>query len=310
MGNQSQYGSGSGGGEQSSGPQYAQGAGQSGGGAGSTQQQAGSSGSVIGSQYSGEYADMARRYSGGGGGGSSASLEREAAAGGGGKGQQRQREENMAFVYRWYDAMNRGDYAALQQMMDEKHVDHTWFGGEPVRPQAITRIFSNIFKAFPDWRETIDEIIASDADTIVVRSTGRGTQKGEFRGMPPTGEQIAVPLIHTMRIVNGKLKEYRSTNPFENPFTERVTAPEDVQKVRALQGGGSYADQDRQRLIDAYQAGLLTREELARRTEAYDAAPVRCQALLDSNNRRCLNQAMSGSIYCDVHQDVEDIHKV
>ncbi len=41
----------------------------------------------------------------------------------------------------------------------------------------------------------------------MVRTTGRGTHKGELMGIPPTGKQIAVSGMTISRIVNGKAEE-------------------------------------------------------------------------------------------------------
>ena len=41
----------------------------------------------------------------------------------------------------------------------------------------------------------------------MVRTTERGTHKGELMGIPPTGKQIAVSGMTIIRIVNGKAEE-------------------------------------------------------------------------------------------------------
>ncbi len=60
--------------------------------------------------------------------------------------------------------------------------------------------------AFPDLHFTIEDIVA-EGDTVVVRSTARGTHQGELMGIPLTGKQVAVSGISITRIANGKAVE-------------------------------------------------------------------------------------------------------
>ena len=52
--------------------------------------------------------------------------------------------------------------------------------------------------AFPDWRMTVEDLIAGE-DKTVARLTATGTHKGEFMGVPPTGRHVDVQLIDIMR---------------------------------------------------------------------------------------------------------------
>jgi steroid delta-isomerase-like uncharacterized protein len=61
--------------------------------------------------------------------------------------------------------------------------------------------------AFPDWKVTVDDIIA-EGDKVVVRATGQGTHLGEYMGIPPTGRRIKVSWIAIYRIADGKLAEH------------------------------------------------------------------------------------------------------
>jgi hypothetical protein len=217
----------------------------------------------------------------------------------------RRREANVALIKRFYKLLNKANYKAIQkEILSEDHVDHTYFGSSPVKAQAITRIFNQIFESFPDWNETLDEIYANDGDTVVLRATGRGHQKGVWRGMKPpaSGEPIAVPLIHIVRITfadknfkNGRISEYRSTFSFENsetPDLKHSIDPEpgnrnaDVQELRA------------ERIVrDATKRGV-------RAASALDEIPLseRCQALIPNTDfRRCPNRVEEGSIYCAKH---------
>lgn len=59
--------------------------------------------------------------------------------------------------------------------------------------------------AFPDLNLTIEDLVA-DGDKVIVRWTGRGTHTGEFRGLPPSGNQINVVGISIFLVVNNMVE--------------------------------------------------------------------------------------------------------
>ena len=60
--------------------------------------------------------------------------------------------------------------------------------------------------AFPNVHLTVEDMIA-EGDKVVTRYTSRGTQKGAFVGIPPTGKQMTVSSIVVARIADGKIVE-------------------------------------------------------------------------------------------------------
>ena len=58
----------------------------------------------------------------------------------------------------------------------------------------------------PDWRMTVDEMIA-EGDRVMVRWTFYGTHQGELSGLPPTHKQVTYAGINIFRIADGKIAE-------------------------------------------------------------------------------------------------------
>ena len=56
-------------------------------------------------------------------------------------------------------------------------------------------------------RLKVEDIIA-EGDKVVARLTTRGTQRGAFMGIPPTGKQVTVTAIDINCIVGGKSVEH------------------------------------------------------------------------------------------------------
>jgi predicted ester cyclase len=62
------------------------------------------------------------------------------------------------------------------------------------------------FAAFPDIQHTLEDQLA-EGDKVAVRLTIRGTQQGEFQGMPATGKAITMTSLNILHFANGKIAE-------------------------------------------------------------------------------------------------------
>ena len=111
-------------------------------------------------------------------------------------------EENKAIVRRWIESYNKHNLDSFDEFIAPDYIDHIHHGG----PEGVKQVFNMAFKAFPDWHETIEDIIA-EGDKVWVRLTYTGTHTGEFRGLAPTGKKITTTGLMIYRIVNGKLVE-------------------------------------------------------------------------------------------------------
>jgi predicted ester cyclase len=68
----------------------------------------------------------------------------------------------------------------------------------------------NVFNvAFSDMQIMVLDII-SDGEKVVARTTWRGTNDGEFMGMPSTGKQIEIEAFIVERLKDGKSVEHWS----------------------------------------------------------------------------------------------------
>jgi predicted ester cyclase len=52
------------------------------------------------------------------------------------------------------------------------------------------------------------EDIAAEGDTVAARVAFRGTHRGEFWGIPPTGKEVAFSSMEVNRVVDGKVEEH------------------------------------------------------------------------------------------------------
>jgi steroid delta-isomerase-like uncharacterized protein len=117
-------------------------------------------------------------------------------------------EENKALVSRFVEEFwNQGNTTAADELMT---ADATIVlpGRGQVSKETFKAFVMAMRAAFPDWHSTMEEMIA-EGDVVGERWTGRGTQKGEFQGIAPTGKQVAVPGFVFYRVQSGKIAEFR-----------------------------------------------------------------------------------------------------
>ena len=116
-------------------------------------------------------------------------------------------EKNMAVVRGLFEADNKKDLALLDELMAPDYVDH------PLQLRGLEsykQLLTMTFKGFPDYHETIEDMIAK-GDKVWVRFKGTGTHTGEYSGYwPLTGKKMTITGVIIYRIVNGKVVEKES----------------------------------------------------------------------------------------------------
>ena len=121
------------------------------------------------------------------------------------------------------------DYLELiDNFVAPDYIDHS----KNIGREGLKQLFVMGLKAFPDWHETIEDIIA-EGDKVWVRLTYTGTHNGEFMGLSPTGKKIASTAVDIYRIINGKLAEYWNVTDNLNIF-KQVGAIEITEKGKQL----------------------------------------------------------------------------
>ncbi len=117
-------------------------------------------------------------------------------------------EENKALIRRWIEAYNERDLQAEAEVLAPDYVAHVPAAPGPLEGLEAWRQFSGSFaEAFPDIRLTVEEIF-SEGEMVAARVAFRGTHRGEFQGIPPTGKEVAFTSIEVNRVRDGKVEEH------------------------------------------------------------------------------------------------------
>jgi len=108
-----------------------------------------------------------------------------------------------------YEEYNKGK-AAVLSVIDELYatdtIQHSSSGQDIRGIENYKQHVSAFSSAFPDLHFTIDDMFA-EGDRVALRVTAAGTNKGAFRGIPPTNKKVTVEMIQVDRIVGGKFVE-------------------------------------------------------------------------------------------------------
>ena len=114
-------------------------------------------------------------------------------------------EKNKAIVRMFIEAYNEQNFDLFDDLVAPDYIDHTH---QQQSLEGLKQLMNMAFEAFPDWHETIEDIIA-EGDKVWVHVKTTGTHTGEFLGIAPTGKKVTSEMVDIYRIVNGKHVEGR-----------------------------------------------------------------------------------------------------
>ena len=105
-------------------------------------------------------------------------------------------EENKALVRRAQGVLwnHTGNLDAAEELFAPDHV-------EDAKQEA-----ANVRRGFPDLESTIEDLIA-ERDKVVAHWRAQATHRGEYMGIPPSGNRVNFTGISIYRIEGGKIAE-------------------------------------------------------------------------------------------------------
>ena len=110
---------------------------------------------------------------------------------------------NRAAVRRFVEeVLGHGDFAALNALTAPDCADHA----AAADPAAIAQFLVPWRAAFPDLAIAVEDLVAA-GDRVAARWTLRGTHRGAFLGVSPTGRRVTVAGTEFYRLAGGKIVE-------------------------------------------------------------------------------------------------------
>ena len=114
-------------------------------------------------------------------------------------------EENKEVVRKFVEAYNNQDFDLLDELLASDYFDNS----NQIGAEGLKQLIKMAFAAFPDYNETIEDIIAEGDKVWILVRTNTGKHTGEFMGIAPTGKNLTTLAVDILRVVDGKIAEYR-----------------------------------------------------------------------------------------------------
>ncbi len=115
------------------------------------------------------------------------------------------RENEQLFRDVVAEFFNAHDPGAADRFYAPDYRQHS--DGVPDGRDGLKAFFTGVFAAFPDLVVTVDHLHAVD-DRVFAFCTYRGTHRGEFLGVPPTGRAVRFRTANLQRVADGRFAEH------------------------------------------------------------------------------------------------------
>ena len=117
-------------------------------------------------------------------------------------------EANKALVRRYLEEVwQKRNPAAVAEFLAPDYRRYLSPTAVPLTRDGQRERVTGFRTAFPDIQLTLEDMFA-EGDRVAFRSTIRGTHRGLFQGIAPTGKRVTVSLIDVVRIENGAFIEH------------------------------------------------------------------------------------------------------
>jgi steroid delta-isomerase-like uncharacterized protein len=115
--------------------------------------------------------------------------------------------QNKALVRRFYEEIDKGNIAAMDDLVVEDYIDHSPppFPGVAPGREGLKQSFKLFWEATPGYHRIEDQI--AEGDKVVTRLTAYGAHEGDLPGIPRTGNALEMTAVVIHRIADGKIVE-------------------------------------------------------------------------------------------------------
>jgi uncharacterized protein (TIGR02246 family) len=116
------------------------------------------------------------------------------------------KEESIAVVVSFLDAINAGDVEKLCALMSEDHLFVDALGNKVKGREAMRKAWAGYFQLFPDYRVSHEEIL-SDGRLVAAFGSAEGTYA--IKGKLAKSNHWAAPAAWKAIVEDGLVKEWR-----------------------------------------------------------------------------------------------------
>ena len=107
-----------------------------------------------------------------------------------------------------WELFNAHDLDGSVARIADDFVNHNAAPGTPRGPEGQRQVHQRLWSAFPDLTFEVEDVLVAD-DRVAAIGTMRGTHRGEFMGIAPTGKRFEARQMHRLRFDDqGRLTEH------------------------------------------------------------------------------------------------------
>ena len=115
-------------------------------------------------------------------------------------------EQNKTLVLQFYKAFDERNIDQALALLAPNFIAH--MAGMPTLDgDGFKQFGMSFYLAFSQGQHIFDQVVVAD-DKVVTCGKFTATHLGEFQGLPPTGKQISLSIMHIDRVANGKIVEH------------------------------------------------------------------------------------------------------
>lgn len=129
-------------------------------------------------------------------------------------------EANKAVVRRFYEeVVSTGNVERIGEFVSPSCVETDGLIRVDSGVEGMASHVRGVREVYPDLEITIEQQIA-EGQWVVSVITARGTHKGEWLGMKPTGRPLVFTGVNVDRVVDGRIVEHGGAANMLMPFLE------------------------------------------------------------------------------------------
>ena len=117
-------------------------------------------------------------------------------------------DENKTLVRRYYEqVVNTGKVEEIAGFISPDYVEVHDNKRHPIGLNGAKEHVSGVRQTYPDLHLTVEQQIA-EGEWVVTRVTMRGTHRGAWQGIKPTGKAVEMTAVNIDRVVGGRIVEH------------------------------------------------------------------------------------------------------
>lgn len=129
-------------------------------------------------------------------------------------------EDNRTLVRRYYEeVVNTGAVDAVPEFVSPDYTEVHGSERYPIGVEGAREHIRGVRRTYPDLHLTVEQQVA-EGEWVVTRVTMRGTHRGEWNGIRPTGRPVEVTAVNLDRVVDGRIVEHGGAANLLGPLLE------------------------------------------------------------------------------------------